>query len=84
MQRYPQVLLNVRADAAQKALYNDSAEIADVIAQVNDSLGKDGRVLVRPSGTEPLIRVMVEGKEFEVINRAAVTICEAIKNLIGG
>ena len=84
MQRYPQVLLNVRADAAQKALYNDSAEIADVIAQVNDSLGKDGRVLVRPSGTEPLIRVMVEGKEFEVINHAAVTICEAIKNLIGG
>lgn len=84
MQRYPQVLLNVRADAAQKALYNDSADVAKLIDDVNASLGKEGRVLVRPSGTEPLIRVMVEGKEFEVINEAAMTICEAIKNLIGG
>lgn len=84
MQRYPQVLLNVRADAAQKALYTGDADVAKLIEDVNTSLGKDGRVLVRPSGTEPLIRVMVEGKEFDVINDAAVTICEAIKKLIGG
>ena len=84
MQRYPQVLLNVRADTAQKALYHEIAQIAALIEEVDASLGKNGRVLVRPSGTEPLIRVMVEGKDFEVINDAAVTICEAIKNLIGG
>lgn len=84
MQRYPQVLLNVRADAAQKETYKNDAGIAALITEVDDSLGRDGRVLVRPSGTEPLIRVMVEGKDFDAINKAAVTICDAIKELIGG
>lgn len=84
MQRYPQVLLNVRADAAQKDTYKNDAGIAALIQQVDDGLGRDGRVLVRPSGTEPLIRVMVEGKDFDAINKAAVTICDAIKQLIGG
>lgn len=84
MQRYPQVLLNVRADAEQKAKYAADAGVAKLIADTNAALDRDGRVLVRPSGTEPLIRVMVEGKEFEVINRAAMTICDAIQELIGG
>ncbi len=84
MQRYPQVLVNVRANQEQKTLYAASAAIARKIDAVNNELGRNGRVLVRPSGTEPLIRVMVEGKDFEAINAAAVTICDAIKELIGG
>ncbi len=84
MPRYPQVLSSVRADAAAKAKYAADETVAKLIADVNDSLGRDGRVLVRPSGTEPVIRVMVEGKDFAVINEAAETICNAIKTLIGG
>ena len=84
MQRYPQVLANVRADADAKAKYAADAGIAKLIEDTNKALDRDGRVLVRPSGTEPLIRVMVEGKDFDVINKAAVDICDAIKQLIGG
>ena len=84
MQRYPQVLANVRADADAKAKYAADAGIAKLIEDTNKALDREGRVLVRPSGTEPLIRVMVEGKDFDVINKAAVDICDAIKQLIGG
>ena len=84
MERYPQVLVNVHADTAQKALYAADEEIKKLIADTDEALGRDGRVLVRPSGTEPVIRVMVEGREFDAINEAAVAVCNAIKAKIGG
>jgi len=49
-----------------------------VIGEVERSLGNSGRVLVRPSGTEPMIRVLVETKDPAVLERAAVRIVEAI------
>ena len=79
MERYPQVLINVRADAQQKARYAEDKALADYISGANDSLGRDGRVLVRVSGTEPLLRVMVEGRDFDEINKCAVEIAERIK-----
>lgn len=82
MERYPQVIINVKATAEQKAQYAADEALAARIAQANESLGRDGRVLVRVSGTEPLIRVMVEGREFDDINRLAVALAEDIQTTL--
>ncbi len=83
MERYPQVMINVKATAEQKALYTADTALAKEIEGANAALGRDGRVLVRVSGTEPLLRIMVEGKEFDHINRVAVELGEKIKAAIG-
>ncbi|CAH0122666.1 MULTISPECIES: phosphoglucosamine mutase [unclassified Paenibacillus] len=63
MRKYPQVLVNVRV--ADKSKYQGNEAIAEAIAKVERELGDNGRVLVRPSGTESLIRVMAEGPDKE-------------------
>lgn len=65
MRKFPQVLVNVRV--ADKSKYKDSAAIDAAIAAVERELGENGRVLVRPSGTESLIRVMAEGPDKEQV-----------------
>ncbi|MEN9500925.1 MAG: phosphoglucosamine mutase [Pseudomonadota bacterium] len=60
MSKYPQTLINVRI--AQKINLDASTPIQEAVRQVEQQLGQRGRVLLRPSGTEPLIRVMVEGE----------------------
>lgn len=79
MERYPQVMVNVRADAAQKKQFNESEILQGAVRAADDSLGKEGRVLVRVSGTEPLVRIMVEGKDFEQINTIAMELANTIK-----
>ncbi len=59
----PQVLKNVRVDHKDEAMHH--ADVEAKIAEVEEELGEDGRVLVRPSGTEPLVRVMVEAQTAE-------------------
>ena len=83
MERYPQVMVNVRADAAQKQRYEDSTALHEKIDAAQRDLGRDGRVLVRVSGTEPLVRVMVEGKDFDKINAVALELAALIKAEIG-
>jgi len=83
MPRSPQVLLTVKADDRTKAAYVADKALAAHIEKLNASLGGEGRVTVRPSETEPLIRVMVEGREFDEINRVALTLAETIKQAIG-
>lgn len=77
--RYPQVLLNVPVDSKEKKeaiMASDKLQVA--IAQSEATLADSGRVLVRPSGTEPLIRVMVEAKSEE----SAMSEAENLANLI--
>ena len=77
--KYPQVLVNVNVDITKKYDYNKYKEITDAIEVLEKELRGDGRVLIRPSGTEPLIRVMIEGKDYGYIKQQAESIAEIIK-----
>lgn len=79
MTKYPQILTNVTVNAAMKQAFAANEAIAGCIAAWEQTLGEDGRIVVRPSGTEPYIRVMVEGANFTQIERCANEISEKIK-----
>ncbi len=76
---YPQVMLNVRVSNIGKARYKHDEEIKKAILSAENELGGNGRVLVRVSGTEPLIRIMVEGKNETLIYRIAQDIALVVK-----
>ncbi|WP_128895259.1 phosphoglucosamine mutase [Longirhabdus pacifica] len=80
MQKYPQVLVNVKG--VQKDGWQENEKINEVISGVEYKLGNEGRVLVRASGTEPLIRVMAEGKDSAVVEQYVTEIVETIKDEI--
>ena len=79
MKIYPQTLKDVMVTPEGKAAYADDAEIKGIIECVENELGSDGRVLVRLSGTEPKIRVMLEGTDLRVIEELADKIVDKIK-----
>ncbi|MBC8569220.1 phosphoglucosamine mutase [Zongyangia hominis] len=83
MERYPQTLVNVRVANDAKDRLEGDEEIWNAIRRHEDTLAGDGRILVRCSGTEPLIRVMVEGKESEQIGAMAADIAGKIKERLG-
>ena len=70
-EKFPQVMVNVHASNEQKSRYRDDEYIAGFIESQQQSLMGQGRVLVRVSGTEPLIRVMVEGRDAQAIALSA-------------
>ena len=63
VQKYPQVLVNAKVDSDKKYAYKDDAEIQKAIEELEKEFSGNGRVLIRPSGTEPLVRVMIEVKD---------------------
>lgn len=77
MTKLPQVLVNVRFEGDNDPIKSD--EVVGAVHQVNEKLTGRGRVLLRKSGTEPLIRVMVEGPEIEEVTAYANEIAEAVK-----
>ncbi|WP_040163050.1 phosphoglucosamine mutase [Microbacterium gorillae] len=74
---YPQVMINVRG-VNRDGVHGDS-EIAAAVARAGDELGETGRVLLRPSGTEPLVRVMVEAADEDTAHRHAAELADLVK-----
>ena len=79
MERYPQIMINVKISPKWKEKWKNDDVIEEMISANQKILGTTGRILVRESGTEPLIRVMIEGKRFDLINDMAVKIADTIK-----
>jgi phosphoglucosamine mutase len=77
MRRYPQELINIKV--ASKAGWEENAAIAAAIEAAEKSLGDDGRLLVRASGTEPLIRVMVEAQEDAMAHEVAAAVAAVVE-----
>lgn len=80
MTSYPQVLVNAKVTGPDKNAYLEDAEIMAEIKRIEEKLAGEGRVLIRPSGTEPLVRVMLEGKDQEELNILANSLAKLIEN----
>lgn len=79
MTTYPQVLVNAKVEKDKKDAYLEDAAIVAEIKRIEDHLDGQGRVLIRPSGTEPLVRVMLEGKNQEELNHLAHGLAKMIE-----
>ena len=81
MRRYPQTLINVRVRERQDL--QTVEPVSHVIRQVNDKLGETGRLLVRYSGTEPLLRIMVEGEDESLVRAYGEEVADAVRTHLG-
>ena len=69
MEVLPQALVNAKVSNQKKASYMEYSEIAEAIGELEKKFAGEGRVLIRPSGTEPLVRVMIEAKSWKLSSR---------------
>ncbi|MCI6692149.1 MAG: phosphoglucosamine mutase [Clostridium sp.] len=82
MKELPQVLVNAKVPNDKKNIYLEDEEIVNEIKRIEDTLDGVGRVLIRPSGTEPLVRVMLEGEDQEEIDKMAHGLVDLILSKI--
>jgi phosphoglucosamine mutase len=80
---YPQVLLNAKVSNLKKHSYTNDEVIVKRIEEIESIMEGQGRVLIRPSGTEPLVRVMLEGKDQSVLDGYATELVELIQERLG-
>ncbi|MDP4109536.1 MAG: phosphoglucosamine mutase [Bacillota bacterium] len=81
IEQYPQVLTNVKVPNDMKKAIASEEKVAEVIREEENAFGEDGRILVRPSGTESLVRIMVEGKDEARVKNAAKKIADVINRV---
>lgn len=84
MTRYPQCMINVRVSPEGKLAFYTDPDVKAATDEAKCLLGSEGRIVVRTSGTEPLIRVMVEGNDNEKIHAVAQNVADTIKRALGG
>lgn len=82
MEVLPQALVNAKVPNHKKDNFMDYQEIADAVAKLEQKFNGEGRVLIRPSGTEPLVRVMIEGKDQKVIDEEAKKLADLITKIM--
>jgi phosphoglucosamine mutase len=80
MSKYPQKLVNVKLSS--KVDVASHPQIADLVRAAEQQLGNNGRVLLRPSGTEPLLRVMVEGRDEDEVNTLAQMLASEVQDIL--
>ena len=79
MKKYPQAQVNVKVCNEKKPLDQEDSEILNEINSIKEKLGDNGRIVVRASGTEPLIRVMLEGESQSDLEKMANKLAKLIK-----
>ncbi len=80
MRKFPQVLLNVKVRARSDP--GQLPAVQEAVARIEARLGSEGRVVLRASGTEPVIRVMVEGRDEATTRAAAAELAEVVRNSV--
>ncbi|HBE14048.1 MAG TPA: phosphoglucosamine mutase, partial [Clostridiales bacterium] len=83
MTPYPQLMINLKTTAENKLKFYTDKRVKEAIEESKKVLGDEGRVVVRPSGTEPLIRVMAEGSDLQMIEAEANKIAEVLCKQLG-
>jgi phosphoglucosamine mutase len=81
MTSYPQVVVNAKVTNERKKSYLEDIKVKELIEKTEEMFKGEGRVVIRASGTEPLIRVMIEGKDQKVIDEKANEIAKAISDM---
>lgn len=83
MKKYPQVMVNVRIGKANARQLVADREVKQAVEQARQELKESGRVVLRPSGTEPLVRVMIEGQDADQVNKLTNQIADTVKARVG-
>lgn len=76
---YPQILINAKVSSERKQNYDKDPKVQSKIQELEKEFAGNGRILVRPSGTEPLVRVMIEGENQEYITKKANELAKIIE-----
>ena len=83
MEHFPQVLINVQVQGHKKREWSKHPKITSLLAETEAQMAGEGRILIRPSGTEPLVRVMIEGRDEADITAKAEALAGVIREVLG-